>query len=213
MIKGILSGHTDRITTSERNIIRTKEHDGIPVTIAEDISYIEEISNGACGTIDCLKASLQIRSSIDASTNPCSDFYQFACGNSKKNPFIVDVIRLNLEVKEIIENKVNSAGESKVFDLVRTFYKSCTNQAEIEAIGLKQFSEITRKIGGCPLIEGEQWNETAYDWIESIRAMRDVGSDAMYLFAAGVRTNFKNSSIHSLVVTILLHFIFSTEYL
>lgn len=150
-----------------------------------------------------------MRNAIDSSTKPCNDFYQFACGNFIKNTFISNdeytnsFIRLASyivgQLKPMIEDEI-VANESRVFELVNKLYRSCMNVAKIKALGTDQFEEILRKIGGWPMVEGDQWNETAFDWIESIHQMRDIGLTTNYLLNAMVIPNFKNSSKRSIMV-------------
>lgn len=142
--------------------------------------------------------------SIDSSIDPCNDFYDFACGQIQDSPFFIDSERMNLDLWNIIESP-KYFDNSREMKLVQTFHNSCMDRSEIVEI-LKSFKEISQKIGGCPIFESEQWNETAYDWVASIRQMRDVGLEANYLFSTSVQTNFQNTSIRSLLVKFLAPF-------
>lgn len=132
-----------------------------------------------------------MRNAIDSSTNPCNDFYQFACGNFIKTAFLVDAPQIDTftnlahdvqtQLKTIFDNEIDS-NESRVFALIRQLYESCMNVAVIEAVGLKRFTEIARQLGGWPTIEADRWNETAFDWIESIRQMRHIGLPTNHFF-------------------------------
>lgn len=150
-----------------------------------------------------------MRDAIDSSIDSCIDFYQFACGNYKRH-FIVrdneytDVFgNLNhhvvAQLKPVIEDEQVSK-ESRVFGLVNKLYRSCMNEDKIKELGIDQFHEILRQIGGSPMVDGTRWNETAFNWIESIGKMRDIGLPTNQLLDTIVFPNFKNSSIRSLLV-------------
>lgn len=167
-----------------------------------------------CMTSGCITAASRILNAIDTSTEPCNDFYQFACGNFIKNTFIPDdklivdtftdlADYIDIQLRTIIEDEID-ANESRVFKLVKELHRSCMNRTEVEALGLEPFNEILQKIGGWPAVEGEKWNETAFDWIESIRQMRDIGLTTNYLLATTVGAHLKNSSTRSLRVIIHL---------
>lgn len=163
-----------------------------------------------CLTTGCITAASRILNAIDASTDPCDDFYQFACGNFIKNTFIPDdklivdtftelADHIDIQLRTIIEDEID-ANESRVFKLVKQLHRSCMNRSEIEALGLEPFHQILRQIGGWPAVEGEKWNETGFDWIESIRQMRDIGLTTNYLLATTVGAHLRNTSTRSLRV-------------
>lgn len=146
---------------------------------------------------------------IDASVDPCNDFYQYACGNYKKqfdlsdneyiNAFTELNYRVTAQLKPIIEDKLVSR-ESRVFELVNKLYRSCMNVNRIKELGMDQFDGISRKIGGSPMVDGTKWNESDFNWTESIRQMRDFGLPTNHFLDVAVLPNLKNSSLRSIVV-------------
>lgn len=163
-----------------------------------------------CLTSGCITAASRILNAIDSSTDPCNDFYRFACGNFIENTFIpddklaVDTFtdlsdHIDIQLRTIIEDEIDP-NESRVFTLVKQLHRSCMNRTEVEAVGLEPFHTILQKIGGWPAVEGETWNETAFDWIESVRQMRQIGLTTNYLLATTVGAHLKNSSTRTLRV-------------
>lgn len=163
-----------------------------------------------CLTSGCITAASHILNAIDSSTEPCNDFYQFACGNFVKNTYIPDdkltvdtfstlADQIDIQLRTIIEDEIVPK-ESNVFVLVKNLHRSCMNRTAVEALGLEPFRKILRQIGGWPVIEGDQWNETAWDWIQSLREMRNIGLTTNYLLSTSVGAHLKNSSTRSLRV-------------
>ena len=150
-----------------------------------------------------------MRNAIDSSMQPCDDFYQFACGNFLKTKRVSENEIFNrfaglsnyveFQLKKIIEDGIDSK-ESREFELVNQLYKSCMNVDNIKAFGMHQFNQIIRKTVFGSKVDSEKWDETAFDWIESIRQMRAVGFPTDHLMDTKVIPNFKNSSIRSITV-------------
>ena len=147
---------------------------------------------------------------MDTTIEPCNDFYQFACGSFVKNTYIpddklaVDTFstlsdEIDIQLRTIIEDEI-APKESNVFALVKNLHKSCMNRTAVEAFGLEPFKRILQQIGGWPAVDGEQWNETAWDWIESMRQMREIGLTTNYLLSTAIGAHLKNSSTRSLRV-------------
>lgn len=173
------------------------------------ISKYTNPDNNTCRTDECIVTAIEMGDAMDA-MDPCIDFYQFSCGHYKKrvhianNEYITVFGDLNNHVvsqlKPLIEDE-RLSNESRVFELVNKLYRSCMNVDKVKQLKTDQFDGILRKIGGSPMVDGAQWNETAFDWIESIRQMRDIGLPTNYLLDTTVFPNFKNSSIRSISVT------------
>ncbi|XP_055296410.1 neprilysin-2-like isoform X2 [Sitodiplosis mosellana] len=163
-----------------------------------------------CFTSGCITAASHVLNAMDTTIEPCNDFYQFTCGNFVKNTYIPDdkltvdtfstlADEIDIQLRTIIEDEI-APKESNVFALVKNLHKSCMNRTAVEAFGLEPFRQILRQIGGWPAVEGEQWNETIWDWIESIREMREIGLTTNYLLATSIGAHLKNSSTRSLRV-------------
>lgn len=165
-----------------------------------------------CLTTGCIATASRILNAIDESVEPCDDFYQFACGKFIRETYIpddkltVDTFnklsdQIDIQLRTIIEADIDP-NESKVFKLVKKMHKSCMNRTAVEALGLDAFKQIISNIGGWPAVEGDLWNETAWDWIDAIGKMKQIGLTTNYLISTSVGAHLKNSSRRSLRVII-----------
>ncbi|KAF2884560.1 hypothetical protein ILUMI_21599 [Ignelater luminosus] len=57
----------------------------------------------------------------------------------------------------------------------KKLYQACMNTQAIEEDGLKTMKEVVQAIGGWPLVEDDNWDETNFDWIQATFALRDLG--------------------------------------
>lgn len=92
--------------------------------------------------------------------------------------------------------------ESRVFELINKLYRSCLNVEKIAEFGMNQFDIILQRIKDSPVVYDMKWNESAYDWIESVRKMRDIGLPINHFFDVAVIPNTENSSLRSIMVNI-----------
>uniref|UniRef100_A0A2K5C2B8 Membrane metalloendopeptidase like 1 n=1 Tax=Aotus nancymaae TaxID=37293 RepID=A0A2K5C2B8_AOTNA len=92
-----------------------------------------------CTTPGCVMAAARILQNMDPTTEPCDDFYQFACGGwlrhhvipeTSSRYSIFDILRDELEVilKAVLEN--STAKDRPAVEKAKTLYRSCMNESE-----------------------------------------------------------------------------------
>ena len=91
-----------------------------------------------------------------------------------------------------------TAAEPKPFRLVKSLYQSCMNQEKIEERGLATLKNILKKLGGWPLLEGENWNQEGFRWFNLVYNFREVGFSVDYLVDFSVTADLRNSSWRTL---------------
>ncbi|XP_041419299.1 neprilysin [Xenopus laevis] len=90
-----------------------------------------------CTSQECVSTAARIIANMDTATDPCNDFYQYACGGWLKKNRIPDnniiyntfeILRTDIEVviKDALEEE--SADDIPAIKKVKTFYKSCTDE-------------------------------------------------------------------------------------
>ncbi|KAK0181107.1 hypothetical protein PV327_003418 [Microctonus hyperodae] len=121
---------------------------------------------------------------MDKDADPCNNFYKFACGNFLKTAVIPDETR-TAKAMELVEEKAteqlidilkkpSSSNELKPFEFIKKFYTGCLDRRP-DKQDLKPLSQLFTRLGGWPVIEGDQWNDKTWTWIDFIYLCRKNG--------------------------------------
>ena len=157
-----------------------------------------------CLTKGCVKAAADLIESMDETVDPCSDFYTFACGNFLKETVIPDhqtnygsfsMLRdkLNTRLKKLFEAKPLE-NEPQTYQNVKNYYQACMNSENIEEKSVAHLMDILEKVGGWPVLMGEDWKDDDFKWHQlSIRAS-DHGFSSDRMISIGIGTDAKDST-------------------
>lgn len=66
--------------------------------------------------------------------------------------------------------------------------------ARIEEIGLTHMKEIIKRMGGWPVLEGEDWDPASFTWKDTTYRFKEEGFSVDYLIDFSITTDFKNST-------------------
>ncbi|XP_031344638.1 neprilysin-2-like [Photinus pyralis] len=163
-----------------------------------------QISN-LCLTPGCIQAASSILDNIDASVDPCDDFYQFACGNFIKqayddNSYIqITKYRVRQQLRVALEENVK-AQEPRPFRLLKKMYQACMNTTAIELDGLTTIKSIIEDLGGWPVLKGRKWNQKKFHWKQSVYKFRNLGYVVNYLITLTIMEGITNSSLSTLYI-------------
>jgi len=72
---------------------------------------------------------------------------------------------------------------------------------KIEKIGLGPMKEMLKSLGGWPLLEAENWNESKFTWMDSLNSFKEVGWSMDYLLKLTVIPDFKNRTKAAIFVS------------
>uniref|UniRef100_A0A3P9N4F1 Neprilysin n=1 Tax=Poecilia reticulata TaxID=8081 RepID=A0A3P9N4F1_POERE len=114
------------------------------VIVALVILFATQKTDEICTTADCTQSASRLIENMDATVDPCDNFYQYACGGWLKKNIIpetssrhstFDILRDDLEVilKGVLEKTVER--EAAALTKAKTLYKSCINESLIELRG------------------------------------------------------------------------------
>ncbi|XP_031633689.1 neprilysin-2-like [Contarinia nasturtii] len=178
----------------------------IKKAIAES-PYINEISlssvhktkknecDDICLTPKCVHEASRILSLMDQTVDACDDFYSFACGKFVKETIKPDDEKVSAstflttdeqvleQIRPLLREEIDP-NDSKVFNLPKKFYKACMNTTLIEDLGLRPVLDITDKLGGWPVLKGDEWDtQSEWNWTWAIKEFRKVGFSTDYIFS------------------------------
>ncbi|XP_020278507.1 neprilysin-like isoform X2 [Pseudomyrmex gracilis] len=128
-----------------------------------------------CKTQECNSTAEYLLNSMNKSVDPCTDFYEYACGNWPKhfpiderfnlwNPLYVIQTKIQKEIKEMLKTGPEKSDLFAV-KLAKTWYQTCEDTDAMDKQGFAPLIATLSRIGGWPMImEPDEWNEQEYNW-------------------------------------------------
>jgi len=136
-------------------------------------ALVEVRGQEVCDTQECRLAAESILNSLDLTAEPCTDFYQFACGGwmaknsipegkSKWGRFYELRDKVDQALHEIVEME-SGESEAEAVKNLRRMYAGCMDTAAMEAVGLGALlDKLTDPVDGWPMVL-DSWNGESYD--------------------------------------------------
>lgn len=155
-------------------------------------------------TPGCISTSAKVLESLDETTDPCDNFYEFACGKFLKNTVIPDdktsimsFVTVHDKVTDQLRTILNEEtflDEPKSIRIAKDFNKACLNQQIIEERGVQPLIDVIENYGGWPVVKGHDWQENEWEWFNTQNQIVKDGLEDSLLFVFTVSTNQKNST-------------------
>ncbi|KAL3990442.1 Peptidase M13 family protein [Acanthocheilonema viteae] len=158
-------------------------------------------------TIGYTVAANNILNSMNTTTNPCDNFFQYACGRwihehpipDDKSGYGTFVITTNIvrnQMKALLES--NETVTPECIDVARILYKACMNVDKIKVVKTEQLIDAFRKIGKWPFIE-ENWDNYTFDITDMLASVTETFGDPI-LFKIFIDAESKNTTVHGLYI-------------
>jgi len=177
---------------------------GVSASAPEWQSRYPKPEKDLCFSKGCINAASDLLNQMDQSVDPCQDFFSFACGSFVKDTPIPDdksrVSQFSLIDDELDKNMRKqigapiSAEDTGATVLAKKYFQSCMNKTRIEERGVKPLQNMLEKMGGWPVVEGAEWNATAFNWMDTIYQNRKEGFSHSYFFRFSVTADVRNYS-------------------
>ncbi|XP_054716984.1 neprilysin-2-like [Uloborus diversus] len=177
----------------------------VPANQERLVSSNESASN-LCLTPGCVKAAAEILSNLDDSVDPCDDFFQFSCGGwlnrhaisedrSSTSVFTEVQDDLNLKLRVLLEKKLTGS-EPDFIKMIKNMYESCLDLKKIEKAGSDPLRITLKTLGGWPVVEGDKWDGSSFDWVDTLMSFRDLGYSHDILIDLSVTADYRNNTVH-----------------
>nr|KAF6379407.1 membrane metalloendopeptidase [Myotis myotis] len=168
------------------------------------IALYATYDDGICKTSDCIKSAARLIQNMDPTTEPCSDFFKYACGGWLKRHVIpetssrysnFDILRDELEVilKDVLQEP--KSDDIAAVQKAKTLYRSCINESIIDSRGGGPLLKVLPDIYEWP-VATEDWEQVYGTSWTAEKAMAQLnakyGKKVIINFFVG--TDDKNSS-------------------
>lgn len=172
-----------------------------PLCVVANQTIVDKTNDdltGYCKTKACYHASKHTLENMDLTVNPCDDFYHFACGKFVNEKGESDDIftRVQNELNEqllVLIGEKTDPNDPASFNMAKRLFNVCMNESLIEEHGLEPLVSITDKLGGWPVVKGNQWSDVM-KWTDIVKEFNKIGYSADYIFGFTVASDLRNTS-------------------
>uniref|UniRef100_A0A915CCL5 Peptidase family M13 n=2 Tax=Parascaris univalens TaxID=6257 RepID=A0A915CCL5_PARUN len=165
-------------------------------------------SDQICTSKGCVLAASHLLMAMNASADPCDNFYEYACGQWNRDHPIPDdmfaygtfaYVRENVRQQMRVLLESDSSTTSKSIDMARIAYRTCMNTSELESLKSTQLLSALESLGGWPLIELGLWNNETFDLTSLLAAARRNYGNEIF-FQVYVYADAKNTTKNTLYI-------------
>ncbi|XP_030369327.1 uncharacterized protein LOC115620290 [Scaptodrosophila lebanonensis] len=138
-----------------------------------------------------------VRRSMKLSADPCTDFYEYACGNWEHTfmPQKQLEAQIDSDLLRLLDDPVQRE-DSALVRQAKEFYKSCVTVQSNQSQQHQQFlSEFIQQNGGFPAVPGSHWSvhHHNYDWVHEVgKLRRSYGLDVLI----GLHISYNYANVH-----------------
>uniref|UniRef100_H2ZBI7 Neprilysin n=1 Tax=Ciona savignyi TaxID=51511 RepID=H2ZBI7_CIOSA len=151
----------------------------IVLAVLYGTSYLPTI----CETDECVTAAARIVGAMNVAADPCTDFFEYACGTWNQDHIIADDqssvstfngLREDVSkvLKRVLEKPI-AISERESIRKAKNFYSSCMDTAAIDALGSTPVSNLIAQMGGWPVI-GNAFNASTFKLSETLAKFNSI---------------------------------------
>ncbi|CAB3370699.1 Hypothetical predicted protein [Cloeon dipterum] len=159
-----------------------------------------------CLSEECVRTAASLLSAIDATADPCQNFFQYACGSWNKkhiipedrssiSTFEVMADQLQVILKGVLEEPFDEH-DNDATKKAKLFYKSCMDIAKIRVLSDKPLRRALTSFGGWP-VATDNWQPPSYSIEIMLGRLRGEYNERV-LVEQWVGPDDKNSSVNIL---------------
>uniref|UniRef100_A0A0B7ALX2 Peptidase M13 N-terminal domain-containing protein n=1 Tax=Arion vulgaris TaxID=1028688 RepID=A0A0B7ALX2_9EUPU len=163
---------------------------------------------GTCLSEQCVKSASRLKSYMDEKVDPCSNFYQYACGGWIKSKNLdphesrigveSTISNMNrIKIRGILERTID-AEEAEYKTSPKVFYKSCMNTDKLDERGAEPFLKLVETVGKFPALD-DSWNETDFNLENVLIKLTTIF--VMPLFTVNVARDHNNSAVNRIYIS------------
>lgn len=155
--------------------------------------------------------SAEIRNYLNESQDPCENFYNFACGNYyrinppdtppyQRNIFQSISKTLSHRLLRLLQEDDEQSVDTPTDQKVKHFFDSCLNIESLSKAYRSKLLDIVKEFGKMPVLEGDQWQESEFDWLKTVAKIAHKYNIHM-IIGYLVDVDYTNHSINRMSIT------------
>lgn len=218
------------VETVQARLIDKEDVDGSGNTNGE--TRTTNASRRICRTPECIKTASLVKSAMNLSADPCTDFYQYACGGwINNNPipsgksYVISFSKLGDKINEVLKPKLETGinnipgASAQLMRIPSDIYQSCVDSTAVEAVADGPLKQLIQDLGTWSMTG--VWNERNWNFVDALATIhRDYTSLSGPLFSVKVIVNAHNNDeyiikvindIYFLLIIIVLQFILNLK--
>ncbi|KAH8362537.1 hypothetical protein KR084_013065 [Drosophila pseudotakahashii] len=187
----------------------------------QDSGSAHEGQENICMTQECVRTAASLLSAMDLNSDPCEDFFQYACGTwNKMHPIPEDRSSIStfevlsdqqqVILRAVLEEPIDER-DNRATIKAKTFFKSCMDIPQIRKVGTGRLREVLRSLGGWPVIERD-WKPPADLSVERLMGQLRLNYSEPVMIELYVGADDKNSSVNILQMDQLQYALPSRDY-
>lgn len=168
------------------------------------ILFILAEHGSVCLTSGCVKTAALVLADMDQTVDPCSNFYEFACGGFVRNTIIPEdrsSVTQFSKANDVLDGQMYHIIDQPVLEtdappirFTKQIFHACMNLTHIEELGIQPLVDQMESMGGWPTVKGDIWNQQNWTWQQAIVDFRSRGFDHSYILDFQITPDDRNNS-------------------